>query len=66
MRSLRLPVLVLLLLVVPAAAAQANFTVRGAPGPGPAKYDKVYVERVGSATARRVLVLVPGTNGGAG
>lgn len=66
MRSLRLPVLALLLLVVPAAAAQANFTVKGAPGPGPAKYDKVYVERVGSATARRVLVLVPGTNGGAG
>jgi hypothetical protein len=36
------------------------------PAPGPAKYDKVFVQQLGPATARNVLVLVPGTNGGAG
>ena len=36
------------------------------PGPGPAKYDRVFVQQLGPAAARTVLVLVPGTNGGAG
>src|SRR5688500_17079860 len=36
------------------------------PGPGPAKYDRVFVKQMGPKNARRVLVLVPGTNGGAG
>lgn len=53
-----------LLLVAPASAA--TFTVRGAPGPGPSKYDRVFVERFGSAKAKKVLVLAPGTQGGAG
>jgi hypothetical protein len=35
-------------------------------GPGPAKYDRVFVKQLGPAGARTVLVLVPGTNGGAG
>ena len=36
------------------------------PGPGPAKYDRVFVKQLGPKAARSVLVLVPGTNGGAG
>jgi hypothetical protein len=36
------------------------------PGPGPAKYDRVFVKQLGPLAARNVLVLVPGTNGGAG
>jgi hypothetical protein len=36
------------------------------PAPGPAKYDKVFVQQLGPANARNVLVPVPGTNGGAG
>lgn len=36
------------------------------PGPGPAKYDRVFVQQLGPVTAKNVLVLVPGTNGGAG
>src|SRR5215210_4372780 len=42
--------------------------MRVPPGPGPAKYDRVFVLKLippGSA-ATNVLVLVPGTNGGAG
>ena len=41
-------------------------TVRGAPGPGPSRYDRVSYERFGPASAKRVLILVPGTQGGAG
>ena len=36
------------------------------PGPGPAKYDRVFVQQLGPVAAKNVLVLVPGTNGGAG
>jgi pimeloyl-ACP methyl ester carboxylesterase len=35
-------------------------------GPGPARYDRVYVHQVGPKKPRRVLVLMPGTAGGAG
>lgn len=56
----------LLALVLPAAASAATFTVRGVPGPGPSKYDRVFVERFGPASAKRVLVLSPGFQGGAG
>ena len=41
-------------------------SVRGAAGPGPARYDRVSYERFGPASAKRVLILVPGTQGGAG
>ena len=41
-------------------------SVRGAPGPGPSRYDRVSYERFGPASAKRVLILVPGTQGGAG
>ena len=40
--------------------------MKAPPGPGPAKYDRVFVQQLGPKAARTVLVLVPGTNGGAG
>jgi hypothetical protein len=48
------------------AAAGPVVSVAGAPGPGPARYDRVTYERFGRASAKRVLILVPGTQGGAG
>lgn len=51
----------------PASARAADvFTVTGAPGAGPARYDRVLVERFGPSSARTVLVLVPGSTSGAG
>jgi hypothetical protein len=49
----------------PAASAERVFTVKGADAPGPARYDRVRVIEQGPRTARNVLVLVPGTSGGA-
>lgn len=50
-----------------AAPAQADkLVIKGAPAPGPAQYDKVSVFTYGSKSAKTVLVLVPGTSGGAG
>jgi len=40
--------------------------VRGTNAPGPSRYDRSYVLKIGPSSARRVLVLVPGTFGGAG
>lgn len=48
------------------AAREPYVTVPGAVGPGPAKYDRVFVHQFGSPRASRVLVLVPGYIGGAG
>jgi pimeloyl-ACP methyl ester carboxylesterase len=50
----------------PAAAAETTTVVPGAPGPGPSKYDKVFVTKFGPKSAKRVLVLMPGYYGGAG
>jgi len=55
-----------LLVAAPAAAVDRYIPMKAPPAPGPAKYDKVFVQQLGPATARNVLVLVPGTNGGAG
>ena len=53
-----------------AAAAQARdrgvVTVRAPDGPGPAKFNRVFVHRFGRASGDKVLVLMPGTQGGAG
>jgi len=55
------------LLALPAsAAADSYFGIRGAPAPGPAKYDRVFVDQIGPPSADHVLVLVPGTGGAAG
>lgn len=48
------------------ADASRYVAVKGAPAPGPAKYDKVFIDKFGPKRARSVLVLVPGTGGGAG
>jgi pimeloyl-ACP methyl ester carboxylesterase len=49
----------------PAAAALKVTWMAGYPAPGtPAKYDKVGVIKVGSPSARNVLVLEPGTSAG--
>jgi pimeloyl-ACP methyl ester carboxylesterase len=56
------------LAAVPAAgAAEIQTTVTGwTKAPGPRAYDRLEVTKFGSAKARSVLVLVPGTNGGRG
>ncbi|MEA2424632.1 MAG: hypothetical protein QOH13_1042, partial [Thermoleophilaceae bacterium] len=33
------------------AAADSYFSVKGAPAPGPSKYDKVWVQQIGPASA---------------
>jgi pimeloyl-ACP methyl ester carboxylesterase len=55
-----------LLGAAPAAAVDRYIPMKAPPAPGPSKYDKVFVQQIGPRTARNVLVLVPGTNGGAG
>ena len=64
----RLLPLVLLagLALAPAALAAPVVAIKGAPAPGPAKYDRVSVEQHGPTSAKTVLVLIPGTGGGAG
>ena len=47
------------------AVAAAAFAV-ASPGPGPAKTDHVTVTRIGPASAKTVLLLMPGFQGGAG
>jgi hypothetical protein len=55
-----------LLGAAPAAAVDRYVPMKAPPAPGPSKYDKVFVQQLGPHRARNVLVLVPGTNGGAG
>jgi pimeloyl-ACP methyl ester carboxylesterase len=66
MRSGLIGLILALMLAGPAAAAETVTTIPGAPGPGPSKYDKVFVTKFGPKSAKRVLVLVPGYYGGAG
>src|SRR5664279_800013 len=50
-----------------ASVPEAVYTVATPCVPGtPTRYDRVQVRRFGSPSASHVLVLVPGTNGGAG
>ncbi|HET6506834.1 MAG TPA: hypothetical protein VFG42_08590 [Baekduia sp.] len=50
-----------------ARAAETQTTITGwTKAPGPRAYDRLDVTRFGSSSARTVLVLVPGTNGGRG
>ncbi len=49
------------------AQAETTTTIKVGPAPGtPSKFNKVFVTKFGSASAKKVLVLIPGTNGGAG
>ena len=52
--------------VEPPAGLDRYVSMTVPPGPGPARYDRVFVKQLGPVAARNVLVLVPGTNGGAG
>src|ERR1700712_4298910 len=50
-----------------ASAAEVQTTVTGwTHAPGPRKYDRLDVTKFGASSAKTVLVLVPGTNGGRG
>jgi hypothetical protein len=55
-----------LICAAPAAAIDRYVPMKAPPAPGPAKYDRVWVKQLGPAGADRVVVLVPGTLGGAG
>ncbi len=66
MRRLALATLAVALTAAAPAAAEPVTTIAGAPAPGPSKYDRVFVSKFGPASAKRVLVLAPGTSGGAG
>lgn len=61
-----LVVLALSLLAAAPATAAKYTAIKGAPAAGPAELDRVYVERFGPKSADTVLVLIPGTGGGAG
>jgi pimeloyl-ACP methyl ester carboxylesterase len=57
----------LTLVATAAASAATVVTMKGYAAPGtPARYDRVRVVKVGPKTAKKVLVLVPGTSAGAG
>jgi hypothetical protein len=66
MARLALALALLLAPAAPAAALDRYVPMKAPPGPGPAKYDRVFVKQLGPRGAGTVLVLVPGTNGGAG
>jgi hypothetical protein len=69
-RAVRLAMLaavaVLLACAAPAGAVDRYVPMKVPPAPGPAKYDRVWVQQLGPRDATQVLVLVPGTQGGAG
>ena len=65
--SRRLQLLTFLLTFAVAAPASASYVkLAGAPGFGPAKYANVHVAKYGKASAKNVLVLIPGTFAGSG
>jgi pimeloyl-ACP methyl ester carboxylesterase len=50
----------------PASAREAVVKVATPPEPGPARFNQVTVHQFGPAAGKRILVLMPGTEGGAG
>jgi pimeloyl-ACP methyl ester carboxylesterase len=66
MRVASLCALALALALPSVASADSYFPLEGAPAPGPSKYDRVWVQQIGPASARHVFVLVPGSQGAAG
>jgi hypothetical protein len=66
MARLALTAAIFVSLAAPAAAIDRYVPMKVPPGPGPALYDRVFVQQTGPKNARNVLLLVPGTNGGAG
>jgi hypothetical protein len=64
MSRLGLAALAALLLAAPASPAATR--IPGVPAAGPSKYDASHVTKIGPASAKTVLVLMPGYSGGAG
>jgi pimeloyl-ACP methyl ester carboxylesterase len=58
--------LILMAAAAPAGARERLVTVPTPPAPGPAEFNHVTVHQFGPKSAKRVLVLMPGTQGGAG
>jgi hypothetical protein len=56
----------LAVLVAPAAGATSTVAIKGGKAPGPKRYDRVFVTKIGPKRADRVVVLVPGFVGAAG
>src|SRR4051795_12893651 len=56
----------LALTTAPAVARERVTTVPTPPEPGPAQFNHVTVHQFGPASGKRVVVLIPGTQGGAG
>src|SRR6476469_5394996 len=52
-------------LAAPAGAAVKFVRITGVDAPGPAKYDRVGILKQGDPKADHILVMVPGTSGGA-
>jgi hypothetical protein len=65
-RVLVLSMLASLAVCAPAAAVDRYVPMKVGPAPGPAMYDRVWVQQLGPRAHDRVVVLMPGTNGGAG
>jgi hypothetical protein len=65
-RVLVVSILASLALCGPAAAIDRYVPMKVGPAPGPAKYDRVWLQQFGPRAHDRVVVLMPGTNGGAG
>ncbi len=59
-------VLMAALTAAPTMARDRLITVATPPEPGPAQFNQVTVHQFGPKSAKRVLVLMPGTQGGAG
>jgi pimeloyl-ACP methyl ester carboxylesterase len=58
--------LLALIAAAPATARERLITVPTPPAPGPAQFNQVTVHQFGPKSGKRVLVLMPGTIGGAG
>ena len=65
-RVLVLSMLAALALCGPAGAVDRYVPMKVGPAPGPAKYDRIWLQQLGPRSHDRVVVLMPGTNGGAG
>jgi pimeloyl-ACP methyl ester carboxylesterase len=64
--ALAVTALALSILAVPASARDRVITVPTPPEAGPAQFNQVSVHQFGPGSAKHVLVLMPGTQGGAG
>jgi hypothetical protein len=65
-RLVLLTLAAMLALCSPAAAVDRYVPMKGAAAPGPARYDRIWLQQLGPAEPGRVVVLMPGTIGGAG